>query len=73
MDKEVKKIFELYQKTTMTSDEWDKIEAAVNLDDGTSFLENDYLQIEYHNKIGYEKAKMLIAIFDDNKTFYQHF
>lgn len=38
-----------------------------------SKVENGYIDIEYVNQIGGDKAKMLIQMFDEHKEFYQFF
>lgn len=56
--------------------EYNEIQKIVNQDDGTTINskeENGYIDIEYHNKIGEYKAKLLVKLFDEQKEFYQFF
>ena len=64
---------EISQKSNPSILERKILARQININEGTKYLENEYIKIEYHNKIGLEKAKMLISIFEQNKEFYKHF
>ncbi len=72
---QIEKLFKNYGNCSSV-EEYKYQEKLVQENDGiqvNSREENGYIDIEYVNRIGEYKAKMLIQIFDEYKEFYQYF
>lgn len=72
---EIESIFKNFSSYSTTS-EFDRVDQLIKEDYGTrisSKEENGFIDIEYNNRIGEYKAKLLLEYFNKNEGFYKYF